>query len=528
MPEPPSIDPELRTVLGAMRAGVLLIEAPGTILWANATYFEATGRSPVMLGQDYHRFEEPEGTWSPAVREAVDRALRDGRSSAFSAVRARYRSASGGVYFDIDVQALPPAARERPARALVLLRDATDRVAEAQRASLFYESFRSSTNPMQLTDARGVMIDVNPAFEKIYGYSREECIGRRPNLVRSRHTPSELYDRMWADLADPKKGYWAGEIFNRDRHGRERPVLLSITAVRSRDGAVTNYLGVAVDQSEQRSWELRAAHADKLASLGQLAAGVAHEINTPLANVMLVTESLRRRSQDPWVLARLGTLTDQVEVAARIVRGLLDFARREEPHVAEVDLRAVGHEAAEFLRGKQSADVEVREEYPAEPLVVRGDHGQLMQVLTNLLNNAYDAMSGRGTIRIAMQQRGDRIDVEVVDSGPGIPTEVLPHIFEPFFTTKPEGEGTGLGLAICHGIVQAHHGSIVARNVPGAGAGFLLSFPEATARPTRPSGVPDPAGPAPGPGRNVLPRSDPGGRPPAPRSPPEPSVEDGP
>src|SRR5208282_4397004 len=110
---------------------------------------------------------------------------------------------------------------------------------------------------------------------------------------------------------------------------------------RTASGEVTHYLGVAVDLSEQRSWELRAAHSERLASVGQLAAGVAHEINTPLANVMLVTESIRRRSTDPWVQGRLETISGQVEAAAKIVRGLLDFARRSEPHLAALDLRDI-------------------------------------------------------------------------------------------------------------------------------------------------------------------------------------------
>ncbi len=92
-----------------------------------------------------------------------------------------------------------------------------------------------------------------------------------------------------------------------------------------------------------------------------------------------------------------------------------------------------------------------------------------MQVLTNILNNAYDAMQGKGAIRISVRRQGIRAELEIIDYGPGIPSEALPHIFEPFFTTKPEGQGTGLGLAICHGIIQSHHGSIAARNVPGAG-----------------------------------------------------------
>jgi len=463
-------------VFAGIPMGIALVTAPGTISWASPAYFRTTGRSPSLLGTDYHDLPEADGTWSPQIRAAMDGALADGTSATFRSVRARFRGPESRVFLDVDVRPIETVPGQ-PRRALLVVREVSDRVTEHEQATLFYEAFRSSTNAMQLTDANGVMIDVNPAYERIYGYSRTECIGRKPNLVRSRHTPAEVYDRMWQALLDPALGYWSGEILNRDRQGRERPVLLSITAIREDSGTVSHYLGVAVDLSEQRSWERHAAHADKLASLGQLAAGVAHEINTPLANVMLISESLRRRSQDPWILARLDTMTGQVDVAARIVRGLLDFARREEPRSDLLDLREVVQGSVAFLRGKQSPDVTVEEGYPAEPVPVVGDRGSLVQVLTNLLNNAYDAMEGRGTVRVSVRRQGARAEVDVVDTGPGITAESLPHIFEPFFTTKGEGRGTGLGLAICHGIVQSHHGTITVRNVPGAGAGFLLSLP---------------------------------------------------
>jgi PAS domain S-box-containing protein len=472
-----TLDPALSmAILRGAPVGVAVIDRTGTIVWANPAYFETTGRDPGILGQNFHHILEDDGSWSAAIGSAVDGALRTGATANFRSVRARYRHQTGGVYLDVDVHPLPGPGFGT-GHAFLMIRDVTERVDEQRRAKLFYESFRTSTNAMQLTDAKGVMIDVNPAYERIYGYSRAECIGRKPNLIRSKHTPPEVYEKMWEDLRAPDRGYWSGEILNRDRQGRERPVLLSITAIRSLGGEVTHYLGVAVDQSEQRGWELRAAHADKLASVGQLAAGVAHEINTPLANVMLVAESLRRRSEDPWTLSRLDTMTEQIEVAARIVRSLLDFARRAEPHVGELDLVEVAKGSVAFLKGKQSADVEITEVYPAGEVPIAGDRGQLMQVLTNILNNAYDAMDGKGSIRISVRRQGSRAELEIIDSGPGIPAEALPHIFEPFFTTKPEGLGTGLGLAICHGIVQSHHGSIAARNVPGAGAGFLVSLP---------------------------------------------------
>jgi PAS domain S-box-containing protein len=456
--------------------GLAVIETPGTITWANPAYFSTTGRDASILGTDFHAILESDGTWALAVRTAVDAALADRKSTTFHSIRARYRAREDGVYLDVDVRPLGPPGRA-PARALLVIRDVSDRVLEHARAQLFYQAFLTSTDAMELTDPEGIIVDVNPAFERIYGYARHECIGRKPNIVSSPETPPSLYETMWSALLDPKRGAWSGELVNRDRGGTDRPVQLSITAIRDQAGTITHYLGVVVDLSEQRKLELRAAHSDKLASIGQLAAGVAHEINTPLANVMLIAESLRRRTTDPWALARIDTLSNEVDVAARIVRSLLDFARRNEPRTTEVDLTTVSRESVAFLRGKQSADIDIEEEYPPQPVLVHGDRGQLMQVMTNLLNNACDAMNGKGTIRISVRQRGHHAEVEVLDHGPGISAEVLPHIFEPFFTTKPEGQGTGLGLAICHGIIQSHHGTIVARNDPEAGASFLITLP---------------------------------------------------
>ena len=456
--------------------GLAVIEDPGTITWANSSYFAVTGRSPSIVGRDFHTILEDDGSWARAIRAAVGSALADGESTAFRSVRARYRAREEGVYLDVDVRPMGPNRQGRR-RALLVVRDVSDRVLEHERAQLFYKAFLTSTDAMELTDPEGVIVDVNPAFERIYGYARHECIGRKPNLVSSPQTPPSLYQTMWNALLDPARGTWTGEIVNRDRAGNDRPVLLSITAIRDATGAVTHYLGVVVDMSEQRRLELQAAHSDKLASIGQLAAGVAHEINTPLANVMLITESLKRRTTDSWALSRIETLSNEVDVAARIVRGLLDFARRSEPHPTELDLTTVCRESVAFLQGKQSADIEIEEDYPEEPVMVNGDRGQLMQVVTNLLNNSSDAMSGRGTIRISVRRRGPHAELEVLDHGPGIAAEILPHIFEPFFTTKPEGQGTGLGLAICHGIIQSHHGTIVARNDADAGASFVVTLP---------------------------------------------------
>jgi signal transduction histidine kinase len=266
-------------------------------------------------------------------------------------------------------------------------------------------------------------------------------------------------------------------VINRDREGVEHPVLLAITAIRAPDGAITHFLGVAVDLTERRAWERAAIHSERLASLGQLAAGVAHEINTPLANIMLIAESIRRRSNDRWTQGRIDSVLQQTESAAQIVRGLLDFARRPEAKVGEVELGELVAHSVSFLKGKQSAGVELELSVPKEPVFVRADRDQIGQVVTNLLNNAYDALNGRGRVAVEVEASSDWAHIRVRDNGPGIVPEVRSHLFEPFITTKPEGKGTGLGLAICHGIVESHGGEIEVESEPGRGATFDVRLP---------------------------------------------------
>ncbi len=464
--------------------GLLVLERDGTEAWANETYCRwvgdgLEGRPPVDAREDPLLSGTPvaDAVHAALLRPSAVGDLWHGRSVALGRTPG-----SPPRSVDATLSAITPAPGGGP-RFLLLLVDVTDRLAERERARLHYEAFLTSSNAIEVTDRNGILVDVNPAFERLYGYSRAECLGKKPNLVRSRHTGPELYARLWADLLDPERGHWSGEIINRDRWGRERPVFLTVTAVRDEAGTPTHYLGVAVDLTEQKTLERAAAHSDRLASLGQLAAGVAHEINTPLANVMLIAESVRRRSADPWTRDRAETIVAQVDSAARIVRGLLDFARRSEPQTARLDLLDVARESARFLRGKGSSNVELEERFPDGPLPVLGDRAQLMQVLTNLLLNAYDALEGRpdGQIVLEARRTAEGAEIEVRDSGPGIPADVLPHVFEPFFTTKGEGRGTGLGLAICHGIVQAHGGTIRADNTPVGGARLLVRLPLAPA-----------------------------------------------
>ncbi len=454
--------------------GALLLAPDGRIERANPAFRQLLDFDGDLVGR---RLPEILATGHERLEDARARAQSHERSTSLQGfvLEAVGRKRRHSVDVEFYPQSSPAGA---VTGVLLVVHDRTGSQHDsAASARLFYQAFLHSTNAMELTDRDGFLIDVNPSFERIYGYRREEVIGRRPNVVASGRTDRATYARMWNDLLDPHLGSWSGEIVNQDRGGVEHPVLLTITAIRGEDGVITHFLGVAVDLTEQRRWELQAMHADRLASLGQLAAGVAHEINTPLANIMLIAESVRRRTPDTWTRGRIDTLLHQTESAARIVRGLLDFARRPEVMIGDVDLTEAVRATAAFLHGKQRAEVQFEVSVPEGPVRVRGDRDQLVQVITNLVNNAYDAVNGSGRVVIRLSADPDRVHLIVSDTGEGILPEVRPHLFEPFFTTKSEGRGTGLGLAICHGIVQSHGGSIEVESEPGKGSTFSVHLP---------------------------------------------------
>jgi len=454
--------------------GALLLGADGRIRRSNPAFRELLGVTEAIVGQTLAQLL---AVGADRLEEARVRAQGDERSRSLSGFTLEAPGRRRRHLVDIDFYPQSDAVG-KVSGVLLVFHDRTGVHQDpAATARLFHQAFLHSTNAMELTDRDGYLIDVNPAFERIYGYRRDEVMGRRPNIVASGRTDPATYAEMWKALLDPAIGSWSGELINRDRGGVEHPVLITITAIRGSDGVITHFLGVAVDLTDLRRLERVAMHSDRLVSLGQLAAGVAHEINTPLASITLIAESVRRRTNDAWTRDRVDTLLNQTESAARIVRGLLDFARRPEPQTGEVNLGDSVHAVVEFLRGKQSTEVEVRVSVPTAPVVVRGDREQVSQVITNLLNNAYDAVNGDGHIEVTLTADDAGAHLSVADSGVGIPPDVQTHLFEPFFTTKPEGKGTGLGLAICIGIVEAHGGTIDVESQAGRGAKFTVNLP---------------------------------------------------
>jgi signal transduction histidine kinase len=238
------------------------------------------------------------------------------------------------------------------------------------------------------------------------------------------------------------------------------------------------------DLTERKAMDARLAHQDRLASVGRVAAGVAHEIGNPLTAITSVAQNLRYEEDPAEIHARVRLILQQASRIDAIVRALLTFSHAGGEDAGRVPglrvpLAPLLGEAAQLAHlGRKDADVECMSHCP-EGLEVVGDPQRLAQVFVNLLTNAIDASPRGGRVECFAEQQGEHIRVRVVDQGHGISPEMAQRIFEPFFTTKQPGEGTGLGLALVSNIVQEHGGTLELDSRPALGTTFTVTLPAA-------------------------------------------------
>jgi signal transduction histidine kinase len=262
---------------------------------------------------------------------------------------------------------------------------------------------------------------------------------------------------------------------------RDRQATLNIAAAPliSREGERIGRLIILDDVTDRAELERRLMQADKLSSIGLLAAGVAHEVNTPLAVISTYAQMLAKQiSGDEQKAPLLEKIARQTFRASEIVNSLLNFSRTSATEFVPVDLNKVVRETLSLVE-HQFTKVSVKAELALDEnlALVKGSPGKLQQVFLNLLLNARDAMESGGTLTVETRQSNGLVRVSVRDTGAGIAAENLARIFDPFFTTKGAKKGTGLGLSVSYGIVREHGGDITVQSQPGRGTQFLLTFP---------------------------------------------------
>ena len=346
-----------------------------------------------------------------------------------------------------------------------------NQVARARREWL--QTFDALSDGVFLHDREGRILRANRALARLVGRPFDQIIARPWfELI-----PAGPEVRRVCSTADPSGSARGVSEYDLD-YGGHRILHISVAPLMGGDESCVH---VVRDVTEERALQLQLAQAEKLAAIGQMLSGVAHELNNPLTTIIGFSELLQEADVPESVRADLQRIARQAKRSSRIVQSLLTFARQSRIQMAEVDVNDLLTQTLEFIQ-PQLESHEVQAVLDLDPCLPRtlADAGQLQQVFLNLFTNALQAMAeahGSGTLRLTSRATPTVIQVAVADDGPGIPPDLLPQIFDPFFTTKGVGEGTGLGLSICYGIVREHGGRIWAESEPGQGATFYVELP---------------------------------------------------
>jgi PAS domain S-box-containing protein len=349
-----------------------------------------------------------------------------------------------------------------------------ERTREIEQAKVYIESLLENANDVIYTlDVDLQFTYVNGKVES-WGYRKEDLIGKPYLSLLSKRFRSR-YLRETLDMS--AKQVYEVEIIS--RHGELRSVLVSVAPLMDEAGGQQGVLGIARDITERKQLEQQVQNSERLASIGQLAAGVAHEINNPLGGILNCLYNIRKGTLTPErVQEYLHFMEDGLQRVQRIVRQLLDFSQQRELELALADLHPILDRVAvltEHVFIERQAVLKKQYDETLPQLLV--DAPMIEQVIMNLVLNAVQSLQKGGYVSLKTRKYEDACEIVIEDNGCGIASHVRPHIFDPFFTTKGTGEGTGLGLSVSLGIVQRHGGEMVVESEEGKGTRFVVRLP---------------------------------------------------
>ncbi len=366
----------------------------------------------------------------------------------------------------------------------LLLEERAQRAEELARLKEFNENIIESISVGVLAiDLRGRITNWNGALEEIYGLKREGAIG---------HRLSEIFDAgMLRNLREitGNREWLAGEPANiykfrtQSQNGRDLILNISLAPLRSKSEEMEGTLVAIEDITERVRLEEQLQQSDKLSSIGLLAAGVAHEVNTPLTGISSYSQMLMQQipESDPRH-QMLEKIYRQTSRASSIVNNLLNFSRVSDSRFAAIDIHRVLDDTVQLLEAQlHNTEIDVTRSYAVNLPLAPGNAPKLQQVFMNLILNARDAMPRGGQLEISTSFDEETLTIRFRDTGMGIAPENMARIYDPFFTTKQIGKGTGLGLAVSYGIIQDHGGQILVDSRPGEGTVFQLTLPLVTA-----------------------------------------------
>jgi len=475
----------LHTILEQTPNGVLVIDGNHRVIHANpaASYFlgvdygDLAGRelADILQGAAGSFCERIDRVCRQGSRETIEQELTMGDPVERIVVRA--------------VVTFPPTSEEAY-YLLYLINISQQKRLEGdlrRHNAFFHNLIDSSVDGIIASDMKGNIVIFNQGAQSLLGYSLEETSRLHVTGLYNNGYAYELIKRMRSNDYGGKGKLLRHELIVKHKRGHDIPVSFSGGIIYDGDKEIATF-GIFTDlralqqiEEDLEQTHRRLMQSEKMAGLGRLAAGVAHEINNPMSGIMLYANLVKEDLGEEHPLAGdLDTIIHEAERCKVIVADLLEFSHQNTYEMEPVNLNEVVQKTLTILQHQplfQNIDI-VRELDP-ELLPILGNSIRLNQVIMNIVVNGAQAMNGHGTIRMDSRIRANKdvVELEIRDSGPGIPEDLMEKIFDPFFTTKATGEGTGLGLSVSYAIVKEHKGTIRVKSSAGNGTVFTLRFP---------------------------------------------------
>ena len=479
---------QYRLLMENSEDAIILFDAVSKkVIEVNPKAVELTGRTEdELIGLQQHELHPPE---EYGLHSKLFESQMQGRDS--------------GVVSDVNL--LHPSGKRIPVqisasctnikgRTIIqrIYHDMRKRVREEEQRRLLATAVEQSAESVLITDPDGRIEYVNPAYERITGYRKEEVIGKSPGILKSGRTEPYEYKLLWETIRAGK--VWRGKITNKKKDGSLFTEEQTIAPVKDAQGRITHFVAAKRDITRQNQLKKIVRQTQKMQAIGTLAGGIAHDFNNILTAILGFAELSALQCGDNLLLKNnIEEIITASERAGQLVRQILTFSRQTEQSISSLRIDLIVKEALRLLRASLPRNIDLIIDIRAKALV-RADPTQIHQVVMNLCTNAFQAMDDEraGQIRVLLETTevgyhegvdlgnipaGEYVILQVEDNGHGIADEHLNRIFEPYFTTREKNEGTGLGLAVVHGIVQEHRGTIKVESTPGKGSRFTVYLP---------------------------------------------------
>jgi PAS domain S-box-containing protein len=475
-------DTNLKDIKAALDAStiVAITDPFGNIIYVNDKFEEISkynqeeiiGKNHRILNSGYHSKEFFKDLWGTIQSGKIWR----------GEIRNK---AKDGTFYWVDTTIVPFLNHKgKPVQYIAIRSDISNRkraeehLKETIKENIDIKFALDQSSIVAFTDAKGMITSVNDKFCEISKYSREEILGKDHNILNSGYHPKDFFKNLWKTIGSGN--VWKGEIRNKAKDGTYYWVDTTIVPFINGQGNPYQYLAIRNDITERKRTEEVINRQDKLAAVGQLAAGVAHEIRNPLTSMKGYAEFLQLDEKDPERMEFLNIILDEIDRVNTIVEDFMVLAKPKAVELEEKNVVPVIQNVVSLLEFEaRKKNVRLTFDCSQEIIQIECDENRLKQVFLNFIKNGIEAMPNGGELHVKTMIQDNNVQISIQDTGVGISKEKLKKLGEPFYTTKKNGNG--LGLMVSFKIIESHNGKVFVESEPNKGTTFNILLPAKTA-----------------------------------------------